>query len=126
MYAVLDEQSKVEVVEGRSVTNFIIEPKNGKLQIQLPTLIECDMIPDDRKEIPSPEVVRHHPHLQVLADKIPAVDPNASILLLLGLLSGSCHLQYIPVGAFSCDGHHNDDNINCFIPRINSDGTKCH
>ncbi|RXN39539.1 cytochrome P450 2G1-like protein [Labeo rohita] len=26
----------------------------------------------------------HQPHLQVLADKIPAVDPNASILLLLG------------------------------------------
>lgn len=34
--------------------------------------------------IPSPEVVRHHPHLQKLTDKIPPVDPNASILLLLG------------------------------------------
>ncbi|KAI2663058.1 hypothetical protein H4Q32_002087 [Labeo rohita] len=92
MYAVLDEQSnrslaKTEFfnifginsnsspytlktcsgeteISGRRATNFVIEPKNGKLQIQLPTLIECDMIPDDRKESPSPEVVQHHPHLQ--------------------------------------------------------------
>lgn len=112
MYAVLDEQSnrflaKTEVynifgikvnsspytlktcsgsteTSGRRATNFIIEPQNGKLQLQLPTLIECDLIPDDRSEIPSPEVARHHPHLQPVADKIPAVDPNAPILLLLG------------------------------------------
>ncbi|XP_067279206.1 uncharacterized protein [Pseudorasbora parva] len=112
MYAVLDEQSnrslaKTEFYDifgiksnsspyklktcsgltetsGRRATNFIIEPKNGKLQLQLPTLIECDLIPDDRSEIPSPEVAQHHPHLQPVADKIPAVDPNAPILLLLG------------------------------------------
>ncbi|XP_028254480.1 uncharacterized protein LOC114430714 [Parambassis ranga] len=50
----------------------------------LPTLIECDAIPDDRREIPSPEVALHHPHLQQVANKIPPVDPDAPILLLLG------------------------------------------
>nr|XP_055053880.1 uncharacterized protein LOC129439016 [Misgurnus anguillicaudatus] len=112
MYAVLDEQSNRSLAKteffnifdiktnsspytlktcsgmtetsGRRASNFIIEPINGKLQIQLPTLIECDMIPDDRSEIPSPVVAQHHPHLQPVANKIPAVDPNAPILLLLG------------------------------------------
>ena len=42
------------------------------------------MVPDDRSKIPSPEVDGHHPHLERLADKIPALDPDASILLLLG------------------------------------------
>ncbi|KAI4900717.1 hypothetical protein NFI96_009187 [Prochilodus magdalenae] len=69
---------------GRRASNFIVESLDGSIQIPLPTLIECDMLPDDRSEIPSPEVARHHPHLEHLVDKIPAVDPDASILLLLG------------------------------------------
>ncbi|KAJ8356529.1 hypothetical protein SKAU_G00193230 [Synaphobranchus kaupii] len=69
---------------GRRASNFMIESMGGKLQFSLPTLIECDMMPDDRTEIPSPEIARHHPHLQPVANKIPAVDPDAPILLLLG------------------------------------------
>ncbi|XP_053577874.1 uncharacterized protein LOC128667035 [Bombina bombina] len=42
------------------------------------------MIPDDRSEIPTPEIIQHFPHLISLTDKIPALDPNAQILLLLG------------------------------------------
>jgi len=42
------------------------------------------MIPDNRTEIPSPEVARCHPHLQRLAERIPPVDPDAPILILLG------------------------------------------
>ncbi|KAI4873747.1 hypothetical protein NFI96_000048 [Prochilodus magdalenae] len=69
---------------GRRASNLIVESLDGSIQIPLPTLIECDMLPDDRSEIPSPEVARHYPHLEHLVDKIPAVDPDASILLLLG------------------------------------------
>ncbi|KAL0192214.1 hypothetical protein M9458_010510, partial [Cirrhinus mrigala] len=38
----------------------------------------------DRSEIPSPEIARYHLHLKDVADEIPAVDPCAAILLLLG------------------------------------------
>ncbi|XP_049341522.1 uncharacterized protein LOC125806060 [Astyanax mexicanus] len=69
---------------GRRVSNFMLESLDGKLQLPLPTLIECDMIPDDRAEIPYPEVAQHHPHLQSVANKIPPVDPDAPILILLG------------------------------------------
>lgn len=112
MYAVLDEQSNRSLakseffslfdikasstpytlktcsgtieVSGRRATNFILETMDGKLQLPLPTLIECDRMPSDRSEIPSPVIAQHYPHLQSIASKIPAVDPNAPILLLLG------------------------------------------
>ena len=92
MYAVLDEQSNKSLAKteffnlfglkaspapytlktctgttetsGRRVNNFMLESMDGKLQLPLPTLIECEMVPDDRSEIPSPDVAKHHPHLQ--------------------------------------------------------------
>ena len=112
MYAVLDEQSNNSLTKreffnlfgvkaspapytlktcagttetsGRRVDNFMLESMDGKLQLPLPTLIECDMVPDDRSEIPSPDVAEQHSHLQPVANKIPAVDPDAPILMLLG------------------------------------------
>ena len=69
---------------GRRASNLMVESIDGNIHIPLPTLIECDMLPDDRSEIPSPDAVRHHPDLKHLADKIPVLDPEASILLLLG------------------------------------------
>lgn len=68
----------------RRAANFTIESIDGKVKLALPPLIECDMVPDDRTEIPSPEVAHHHPHLQSVASKIPPVDQGAPILLLLG------------------------------------------
>lgn len=68
---------------GRGGTNFILESVNGKLHLPLPPLNECDM-PDDRAEIPSPEIALHHPHLKPVADKIQPIDDNALILLLIG------------------------------------------
>lgn len=112
MYAVLDEQSNKSLAKteffnlfdvkasptpytlktcagttetyGRRVSDFMLESMDGKLQLPLPTLIECDMVPDDRSEIPSPDVARLHPHLRPVANRIPAVDPDAPILVLLG------------------------------------------
>lgn len=69
MYAVLDEQSNKSL---------------AKTEVPLPPLIECDMVPDDRTEIPSPEVAHHHPHLRSVAGKILPVDKDVPILLLLG------------------------------------------
>lgn len=76
--------SGVMDVTGRRANNFIIESLDGMTRLFLPTLIECDMIPDDRAEIPSPDVALHYPHLKTVASKIPDVDPQAKILILLG------------------------------------------
>ncbi|RXN03643.1 hypothetical protein ROHU_013311 [Labeo rohita] len=69
---------------GRRATNFVVESFDGKIRIKLPTLIECEMIPDDRAEIPTPEIARYFPHLRHVADKIPPLNENAQILILLG------------------------------------------
>ncbi|XP_025752713.1 uncharacterized protein LOC109204590 [Oreochromis niloticus] len=76
--------SGVMETTGRRANNFIMESLDGKTHIPLPTLIECDMLPDDKSEIPTPEIARHYPHFKRVVDKIPAIDPSASILILLG------------------------------------------
>ncbi len=76
--------SRVAETTGRRANNFIMESLDGKTHIILPTLIECDMLPDDKSEIPTPEIARHYTHLKRVVDRIPAIDPSAAILILLG------------------------------------------
>lgn len=52
------------------------------MSIDLPPLIECNEILNNRSEIPMPEVALCHPHLQPIARFIPKLDLNAQILLL--------------------------------------------
>ncbi|XP_039863534.1 uncharacterized protein LOC120718871 [Simochromis diagramma] len=70
--------------EGRQARGFVIEPINGSVTLSLPSLIECNEIPNNRAEIPTPEVALNHSHLKALAKHIPKLDSQASILLLLG------------------------------------------
>ena len=51
---------------------------------RLPTLIECDGIPQDKKGTPTPEIAREHPHLRSIAVEIPPLDKEAKIQLLIG------------------------------------------
>lgn len=69
---------------GRRAHGFIIESADGEISFPLPTLIECNSMPDNRDEIPTAVAALHYSHLKVIADKIPPIDPNAEILLLLG------------------------------------------
>lgn len=68
---------------GRRADGYQIEPVHGGVSLSLPTLIECDEIPDNRSEIPKHQAARHHPHLKSIALKIPELDEKAQILLLL-------------------------------------------
>lgn len=74
----------VTEMSGRRGTGFIAQPLDGSLSVPLPTLIECNHIPDDRSEIPTPAAAEHHSHLASIAHLIPELDPDAQILLLLG------------------------------------------
>ena len=40
--------SGVKETSGRRVVNFMVESIDGHMQLTLPTLIDCDMMPDDR------------------------------------------------------------------------------
>ncbi|XP_077385858.1 uncharacterized protein LOC144023832 [Festucalex cinctus] len=69
---------------GRRAYGLQIEASKGGVSIPLPELIECNDIPDNRDEIPTPEVALCHPHLKCLVEEIPPLNQQAQILLLLG------------------------------------------
>ena len=60
----LSSCSGLSTVSGRRARGFVIESIDRSAQLQLPTLIECDEIPNIRSEIPTPEVACLYPHLQ--------------------------------------------------------------
>ncbi|XP_067273612.1 uncharacterized protein [Pseudorasbora parva] len=70
--------------EGRLARGFQVESFDGSLVLPLPVLLECNEIPDNRSEIPTPGVVSNHSHLKHLARYIPEPDHHVPILLLLG------------------------------------------
>ena len=69
--------------QGRVAKGYIVESLDGHTMLKLPTLLECDQIPNDRNEIPTPDVAQHHTHLKDIAKHIPPLDNDANILLLL-------------------------------------------
>jgi len=81
----LDHTQCAGVVQatGRRAHGLIVESADGEIHFPLPTLIECNSMPDNRDEIPTTVAALHHRHLKVIADKIPPIDPSAKILLLL-------------------------------------------
>ncbi|XP_057696128.1 uncharacterized protein LOC130918450 isoform X1 [Corythoichthys intestinalis] len=74
----------VKETAGRRASGYIIESLDGTVNIPLPSLIECDDIPNNRNEIPTPNMALHHPHLKSIAHLIPDIDSQAEIMLLLG------------------------------------------
>ncbi|RXN14933.1 hypothetical protein ROHU_008863 [Labeo rohita] len=69
---------------GRRASGYEVESLHGTVRIPLPSRIECNDIPDNRDEIPTPDVARSHTHLKSVAHLIPEQDPQAPIMLLLG------------------------------------------
>lgn len=72
-----------EVKSGRRVSGLIVRSLDGNVA-KLPTLIECDHIPQDKSEIPTPAMTEHFPHLQTITKEIPPIDEDAKIEILVG------------------------------------------
>ncbi|XP_037528681.1 uncharacterized protein LOC119405929 [Rhipicephalus sanguineus] len=70
-------------VVGRIAHGFFVRSVSGDVKLPLPPLLECDEIPDNREEIPTPDAARNYPHLSAIATHIPPLE-EARILLLLG------------------------------------------
>ena len=52
--------------------------------IRLPQLVECSNIPQDKREIVTPEMAMQFSHLKEVAKEIPPYDPRAKIEILIG------------------------------------------
>ncbi|KAK3710874.1 hypothetical protein QZH41_004275 [Actinostola sp. cb2023] len=71
-----------EVNYGRRVSGVLLSADNKTSK--LPTLVECAHIPQDKAEIPTPEIAGRFSHLRDIAQDIPPLDDQAKIHLLIG------------------------------------------
>lgn len=72
------------VNSGRKACGYVIESCDQSQVFNLPDIIECNEIPQNRSEIPSPEVAAFYPHLSDITHYIPTIDNLISIELLIG------------------------------------------
>ena len=68
---------------GQRVAGITAQSISGA-EFVLPTLTECDIIPQDKCEIPTPSMARKFPHLTAIAHEIPPLDETAKVHLLIG------------------------------------------
>lgn len=68
----------------RRANGFVIQSLNKKGEIRLLEVIECQDIPNNRNEIPTPDIIKHHPHLRRVMMELSSLDCEAEILLLVG------------------------------------------
>ncbi|CAB3978894.1 PREDICTED: uncharacterized protein LOC107357656 [Paramuricea clavata] len=75
--------SAKETKYGRRVSGIMVKSLNGTV-VRLPKLIECDHIPQEKNEIPTPSMTKNFPHLHDITNEIPPLDDDAKIEILLG------------------------------------------
>lgn len=68
--------------QGRLACGLVVEPIDGRVRMDLPTVIECNDIPEIREEIPVAETTKYYEHLKRIT--LPPIHPEAHILLLIG------------------------------------------
>ena len=128
-------------LEGRCAENLVIESLDGRKVHTLPSIIECDVIPDSKEEIPTPAVGKAHPHLKEIANKIPEIDPEADILLLVGRNVPQLHkvhesrngkgaspwaqrldLGWVILGKVCLNGAHTPSNVSSYRTHVLPNG----
>ncbi|XP_061829090.1 uncharacterized protein [Nerophis lumbriciformis] len=125
--------SGVTETMGRRATGYQIESMDGKVSLPLPSLVECNDIPNNRSEIPTPNAASNHPHLKSIAQFIPELEQSTPILLLLGRDIIAAHkvrkqlngprdapyaqkldLGWVIVGNVCLGGVYKPDSVNAF------------
>ncbi|XP_061165703.1 uncharacterized protein LOC133174619 [Saccostrea echinata] len=69
---------------GRQGIGYVVQSLVQTCSLKLPIFLECDDIPNNRKEIPSPKVARQFAHLRDISKLIPQVGDKVEIEMLTG------------------------------------------
>ncbi|XP_071149457.1 uncharacterized protein [Mytilus edulis] len=72
------------VSSGRRASGYILESLDGSSCLNVPEIIECNDIPNNREEIPSSVVASSYPHMMDIASCIPDIDNQSEIQMLIG------------------------------------------
>ena len=70
-------------MSGRRSFDMSVSASNGKT-MHIGQVLECEYIPQDTSEIPIPELVRKHPHLENVSSFIPEFKNDIPIAFLIG------------------------------------------
>ncbi|VDI77106.1 Hypothetical predicted protein [Mytilus galloprovincialis] len=81
---VLSSCSGSSTMVGRYASGIRICSIDGQSTFDMPEVIECDSIPSNLHEIPTPDVANAHPHLHSIAPYLPALDPSCKVERLIG------------------------------------------
>lgn len=69
---------------GRQAHDLVVTSFDETSTLTIPIVIECNRIRNMRDEIPTPDVVIYHNHLNDIAKYLPEIDVNAPISILIG------------------------------------------
>ncbi|XP_052696124.1 uncharacterized protein LOC128174669 [Crassostrea angulata] len=131
----------VTEASGRRAVGFCIQSIDGLAYHKLPPIIECNDIPDNVMEIPTPEVARAHPHLRHIANELPPLRKDVSIQLLIGRDLVDVHqvqgqvtgpsaspfaqklsLGWVIIGDVCLNGRHKPSDLSVLKTNIQHDG----
>ena len=73
-----------KLTSGQIANGYVVEALDGSSKMELPSVLECNEIPNIPGEIPTPEVARYHSHLRDIADCIPPLETQTQTLILIG------------------------------------------
>ena len=135
----------VSSTKGRRARGLVIESLDGTKIHNLPMITECDAIPDSKDEIPTPEVASAYAHLHSIANKIPELDADAEVLMLIGRDVPPLHkiyeskngprnapwgqrldLGWVVIGNTCLDGAHEPEDISTCTTNILHNGRPSH
>ncbi|KAK3087380.1 hypothetical protein FSP39_005210 [Pinctada imbricata] len=135
--------SGITTVSGRRSHGFVVQSLDRNTELRLPTLIECEAIPENRREIPTKDVAIHYSHLSAIADFIPDLDGSVNILLLIGRDLLSAHyvldqkrgtteqpyaqllpLGWVIIGETCLDGRHVPTSVDVMKTALYESSTK--
>lgn len=121
---------------GRSVIGLQVSSLDGDTSFDLPEVLECSL-PQNPSEIPTPETVMIHPHLESVAKFIHPLIPDQKVGLLIGRDLPQAHhvheqivgppklpfaqklpLGWAVIGEVCLDGLHRPNSVNVFKTNI--------
>jgi len=80
----VNSRSGTKVTCGRKVSSLMIWNLSGDTELELPPVLECKNIPNNRNEIPTTEISACYDHLNGIEREIPQVNNDTDIQILNG------------------------------------------
>ena len=106
--------SSKETKYGRRISGVLAKGLNERI-VELPTMIECDHIPQDKSEIPTPDMTRPFPHLREISTGIPPRNPHRKRRP--GGAQSKAIQEWTVWIALGTETHPWVDHLNCDVPR---------